>query len=214
MIEAVIKFFGIFCLVLLLLDFLFGNLWATAIKQILKKLSEMMLTGAVMDLYHHQIGTLLNIADNRIGRFIPGVRFLFMAFSLLVVMQLLGTLVQVIEENITVSPTSFLRNLFVFSSASTLSMSFCYTVTYMVLYLVHTGEGPFWLLRYLYLVILEIFVSYVLAPFAFASLFIFGGCPECNLPDVSRIEDSIRIFAILLADWPYSVIQVGSGVYI
>ena len=66
------------------------------------------------------------------------------------------------------------------------------------------------MLRYLYLVILEILVSYILAPFGYASVFIFGACPGCAWPaDMSQIESGIRAFAMILVEWPYVVIRVG-----
>ena len=207
--EQVIKFLGLLCLGLLLVDFLLGNLWAAKSKQFFKKLSELMLNGAVMDVYHHQLGAILNFADKRIGRFIPGMRVLCATIFLLVLIQLLGTWVQVIDEKIPVDP-SVPRNLIVFTFASTLSMSLCYTITYMVLYLVRNGGGLCWLLKYLSLVFLEILVSYILAPFGYASMFIFGVCPGCEWPsEMSQIESGIRTFAMVLIVWPDVVIRAG-----
>ena len=58
-IIAAMKFISLLFLVLLFLDILTGNLWMNFATRIFAKLSELMLSGAVIELYHAKINNIL-----------------------------------------------------------------------------------------------------------------------------------------------------------
>ena len=209
LVISVLRFLGLVCIVLLVADWLVGNLWATKLKQFFEKMSEIMLKGAVIDTYHKEISAILNFADKRIGRFIPRISVFVITFSTFTLMQLAGGLVQAIQENIPFA-TIFWIYLFSYPLVATLSASFCYTITYMVLYLINNGDGPF-LLRYIYLVTVEILVSYILAPSAYASMFFFADYLYSDYlsPDTSLLEIKVKTFGDVISTWPYAVIEIG-----
>ena len=200
------KAFSVLFFLLLVLDYLVGDSWINVGKRLFGKSAEIMLQGAILEVYHKKIDSILRVADSRVGFFIPklsvflGVIFTFSAIFLL------GGVVQSIQEGKALVP-DFFESLLAFSVSSTIAAAFCYSTTYMVLYLIQVGSGQF-VLRYVYLLGLEVLVSYFLAPLAYASLFFFE---DRVLEGVTMIESRIRVFGMVLATWPYSVVRVSLG---
>ena len=167
---GILKAVSILCAILFFADLFFGNLWASTAKRIFKKLSDVMLAGAVIDLYHDNIGAILIFADRNIGRFVPTARVAITVFLGFALIFLSGGMVQAIQEGKPLVPY-FFHGLLAFSFAAVISASFCYTITYFVLHLISNGLDAF-VPKYLYLVSIEILASYFLAPLAYASLFL------------------------------------------
>ena len=192
-------------MILLALDFLWGNAWAAIAKKLFQKLAEVMLVGAVIELYHQRIGNILEFLGKKVGYFIPNLRISISMFSILALLFLFGVVVQSIEEGKPLAPF-FFRELLVFCLASTISVSLSYTVTYLVLHLVVNRLDVF-LPKYLYLVTLELLISYFMAPLGYAALFLFNECPSSICGEMqysSWIETKIRMFGMVISTWPYS----------
>ena len=171
-----------------------------------ERLSEILLAGALMEPYHQKVRGVLDFADRRIGRFIPTLLIGAAVFALFGIVYLSGGLVQAIQEHKPLAPY-FFRDLFVFCLGATASTSLCYTVTYLVLYLINAGLRPF-VPRYLYLVSLEVSFSYFLAPLGYASLFLIIDCPTdvCGELYEPTIRERIRVFGMVISAWPSSVV--------
>ena len=204
--ATLFKALGALLLVLLMVDFVWGNSWANAAKRLFERLSELFLAGALMEPYHQKVRSVLAFADKRLGRFIPNLMFGAAAFTLFGILFLSGGLVEAIQEHEPLAPY-FFRDLFVVCLGATVSMSLCYTVTYLVLYLINDGLRPF-VPRYLYLVSLEVFVSYFLAPLGYASLFLMYSCPAdvCGELYEPTIREMIRTFGRVVSAWPSAVV--------
>ena len=203
--ATLLETLGILLFVLLVVDFILGNSWANTAKHLFEKLSEIFLAGALMESYHQKVHGVLDFADRRIGRFIPTLLTGMAVFTSFGIIFLSGGLVQAIQEHKPLPPY-FFRDLFVFCIGATASTSLCYTVTYWVLHLISTGLYPF-VPKYLYLVSLEVFFSYFLAPLGYASLFLFDDCPAnvCDELYESTIRERIRSFGMVISSWPSSV---------
>ena len=204
--ATLLEALGALLLVLLIVDFVFGNSWANAAKHFFERLSEILLAGALMEPYHQKVRGVLDFADRRIGRFIPTLLIGAAVFALFGIVYLSGGLVQAIQEHKPLAPY-FFRDLFVFCLGATASTSLCYTVTYLVLYLINAGLRPF-VPRYLYLVSLEVSFSYFLAPLGYASLFLIIDCPTdvCGELYEPTIRERIRVFGMVISAWPSSVV--------
>ena len=200
------KALSILFFLLLVLDCLVRDFWLASAKAIFGRLAEIMLQGAVIEVYHRKIDTILRVAESRVGFFIPKLSVFLWVFGGFSSIFLLGGVVQAIQEDKALVP-HFFESLLLFSFCASISAAFCYSTTYMVLYLILNGTGKF-LLRYLYLLGFEVLVSYILAPLAYASMFFLG---ERVLEGMTSIESSIRVFGMVLATWPYSVVGVSVG---
>ena len=204
-----LRAFGILLLVLLMADFFFGNSWANGAKRLLHKFSEILLVGALMEPYHRKVRGMLDLADRRIGRVVPTVTITAAVFASFGALFLSAGLVQAIQEH-THLASGFFRDLLVYCLGATASTFFCYTVTYLVLYSIDSGLRPF-VPKYLYLVSLEVFVSYFLAPLGYASLFLVNDCPieMCGELYDPTMRDRIRAFGGVVSRWPSSVVAAG-----
>ena len=200
---------GTLLLVLLVLDLLFGNSWANAAKRLFHRLSEILLVGTLMEPYHRKVRSILDLADRRIGRVVPAVTIAAAVFALFGALYLFGGLVQAMQEN-TQLASGFFRDLLVYCLGATVSIFFCYTVTYLVLYSIDAGLRPF-VPKYLYLVSLEVSFSYFLAPLGYASLFLVNDCPidVCGELYDPTWRDRIRAFGRVVSSWPSSVVAAG-----
>ena len=200
---------GILLFVLWVVDLLFGNSWANAATRLFRKLSEVMLVGALMELYHENVRSILRFADRRIGRLVPTVIVGVAVFALFGTLYLTGGVVQAVHDN-TQLATGFFRGLLVYCLGATASISFCYTVTYWVLRSIDAGLRPF-VPKYLYFVSIEVLFSYFLAPLGYASLFLIHDCPVdvCGELYDPTITDRVRAFGRVMSTWPSSVIAAG-----
>ena len=156
----------------------------TCDQRIPKKWSEVVLNRAVMYIYYQHIATILNFADKKIGPFIPRRQVFLIIFSIFILLHFSVGLMQVLQYDVPFAKRAILH-LIIFPSVSTIIASFCYTVTYFVLYLIRNGKGIF-LPRYLYLVTFELLISYILAPLAYL------------VPSLYAFENGLQIFAILI----------------
>ena len=190
LLSVILKGVGILFLMLLAVDFVWGEWWASQARRLFKKLAEVMLNGAVMDLYHERVSAILRVLDRRIGCFVPRLRIFLFMFGIFVGIYVLTVFVQAIQESKPFAPT-FWRHLFLFCSGSSISASLCYCMTYVVLHTVNNRLGAF-LPRYIHLVSIELVVSYILAPMGYAALF---------LPD-------LRMFSAVSFSWPASVTMI------
>ena len=204
--ATLLEVFGTLLLVLLVVDLIFGNLWTKAANQLFRRMADILLAGALMELYHQKVRGVLGFAETRIGYFIPRLRIGAGLFVLFGIMFLSGGLAEAIQEHEPLAPW-FFRDLFLFCLGATVSASLCYTVTYLVLYLIDTGLRPF-VPVYLYLVSLEVLVSYFLVPLGYASLFLFDDCPVdvCGELYETTFRDRIRVFGRVMSGWPSSVV--------
>ena len=207
--ATLLEALGIILLVLFVLDFVLGNSWANVAKHFFGRLSEIFLAGALMEPYHQKVRGTLDFADRKIGRFIPTLLTCAIILALFGVVYLSGGLVQAIQDQKPLA-LSFFRDLFVFCLGATVSTSLCYTVTYLVLYLINAGLRPF-VPKYLYLVSLEVFVSYFLAALGYASLFLVYDCPTdvCGELYEPTIRERIRALGMVISAWPSGVVAAG-----
>lgn len=200
-ITITLKALGIFFLAILVVDFVFGDLWVGRARLFFVAISRIMSAGAVLEPYHRKVGVMLLFADRRIGSFIPSLRVAMAVFCLFVFVFLFGGLVQAAQENVPLAPF-FFRMLLISCVASTASSCLCYTVTYLVLRLIYAGLSPF-VPKYFYLILLEIVTSYFLVPLGYASMFL--DCP-IELCGETELRDRIRVFGDVASAWPSSVI--------
>ena len=126
-------------------------------------------------------------------------------------LSLLGGLTQAMQDNIPLAE-GFFHLLLVFSFSSTISTAFCYTITYLVLHLIQQSSG-FFVWRYMYLVCLEIVISYIMVAVGYAStILIYDGPVSSWVPgEVSAMEARLRLVGFILSTWPYSVVDVVIG---
>ena len=188
-------------LVILIVDFLFGDLWVKRARRVFVAISRIMSAGAVLKPYHRKVGTILSFADKRIGSVIPHLRVVVVVFCLFSFVFLLGGLVQAAQENIPLAPF-FFRMMLIYSIATTAASCLCYTVTYLVLRMIYTGLSPF-VPKYIYLILLETLTSYFLAPLGYAAMFL--DCPV-DLCGATEFRDRIRLFGGVASAWPSSVV--------
>ena len=87
---------------------------------------------------------------------------------------------------------------------------FTHTATYIVLHLIRSNTGAF-LPRYIYLISFEVLLSYILAPAAYASMFLVTDIQslELGVLQTRNIEAAIATAITVLGTWPTSVIRVG-----
>ena len=121
-----LKVISLVCFLMLIADVCFGVEWTNGLKQVFRRLSEAALRGAVIDLYHQKIDKILSIASRRIGEFFPKASVFLALLCFSALFFFLGGLVQAIQED-THFAKGFFFNLFVYSTVSTVSVSFCYT---------------------------------------------------------------------------------------
>lgn len=199
------KYLGLLLFVLFVVDLILGNLWAKATKQLFRSLSEIFLAGTLMEPYQQRVRDVLDFADRRIGRFIPTLMISSVVFISFSILFLSGGVVQAIQENKPLAP-HFFNDLIVFCFGATVSVSFCYSATYLVLHLINIGLRPF-VPKYLYLVSFEVLFSYFLAPLGYALMFVFTDCPAevCGEQYEPTVREKIREFAGVISAWPSSV---------
>ena len=201
---GVLKGISLLCVTMLLADCLFGSLWANMAKRLFRRLSSIALRGAVMDVYHDRLDVILRLLSHRIGSYFPKQVIVWSMLATFVLVFAVGLFAHAILEDLKLR-TESVYDLLAFCVGGTLSASFCYTITYMVLTLVRDSRGTMFAVKYLYLVTLEVLLSYLLAPLGYAALFLLFDAPG---EQQGGLADSVRMFVLVVTTWPSSVIAV------
>lgn len=185
---------------LILIDTLYGWVWARKSAKVFDALANYFLDRALVEEYHRNLKVYLSRLNRCVGKFLPNNRVAGSLFLLFFFAWFLGVLIESINKQVPFS-NSWATMGVIYSLAATLTSVFSYSFTYFVLSFISQQNNFSWLLL-LYVTILDIVVAYVLCPMAYIAILLYNYCSDCS------ILIGIEAVSVVISSWPVSIIGV------